>query len=113
MTHRIKTLLITSLLFTVLPLTAQELPSVKPGAVGLSSKKLGKVDKIVGGLIASNRLAGATVIILRHGRVAYFKAFGQMDRERKKPMQKDTIFRIYSMTKAIVTAGAMMLWEEK
>ena len=59
MTHRIKTLLISSLLFTVLPLTAQELPSVKPGAVGLSSKKLDKVDKIVGGLIASNRLAVA------------------------------------------------------
>ncbi len=113
MTHRIKALLIASLFFTVLPVSAEELTTAKPEAVGLSSKKLEKVDRIVDGLVASNRLAGATVIILRHGKVAYFKAFGQMDRERKKPMQKDTIFRIYSMTKAIVTAGAMMLWEEK
>ena len=105
MTHRIKALLIASLFFTVLPVSAEELTTAKPEAVGLSSEKLGKVDKIVEGLIASNRLAGATVIILRHGKVAYFKAFGQRDRERKKPMQKDTIFRIYSMTKAIVTAG--------
>ena len=113
MTHRIKALLIASLFFTVLPVSAEELTTAKPEAVGLSSEKLGKVDKIVEGLIASNRLAGATVIILRHGKVAYFKAFGQMDRERKKPMKKDTIFRIYSMTKAITTAAAMMLWEEK
>ena len=113
MTHRIKALLIASLFFTVLPVSAEELTTAKPEAVGLSSEKLGKVDRIVERLIASNRLAGATVIILRHGKVAYFKAFGQRDRERKRPMQKDTIFRIYSMTKAIVTAGAMMLWEEK
>ena len=113
MTNHIKRLLITTLLLTCLPVSSQDLPVVQPEKVGLSSSKLEKVDKVVEGLVASNRLAGATVIILRHGKVAYFKAFGQMDRERKKPMQKDTIFRIYSMTKAIVTAGAMMLWEEK
>ena len=113
MTKHFSVFLIFSLALTCLPATAQDLPVVQPEKVGLSAKKLEKVDKIVEGLVASNRLAGATVIILRHGRVAYFKAFGQMDRERKKPMQKDTIFRIYSMTKAIVTAGAMMLWEEK
>ncbi|MEC8896446.1 MAG: serine hydrolase, partial [Planctomycetota bacterium] len=83
MTHRITATLLATLLISCLPLSAQELPSARPEAVGLSSEKLGKVDKIVDGLIASNRLAGATVIILRHGKVAYFKAFGQMDRERK------------------------------
>ena len=113
MPHRIKTLLIASILFTVLPLSAEELATAKPEAVGLSSGRLEKVDETVNRLIASNRLAGATVIILRHGRVAYFKAFGQMDREKKKPMRKDAIFRIYSMSKAITTAAAMMLWEEK
>ena len=113
MTKHIKRLLITTLLLTCLPVSSQDLPVVQPEKVGLSSSKLEKVDKVVEGLVASNRIAGATVIILRHGRVAYFKAFGEMDRERKKAMQKDTIFRIYSMTKAIVTAGAMMLWEEK
>jgi len=113
MTKHFSVFLIFSLALTCLPATAQDLPVVQPEKVGLSAKKLEKVDKVVEGLVASNRIAGATVIILRHGRVAYFKAFGEMDRERKKPMQKDTIFRIYSMTKAIVTAGAMMLWEEK
>ena len=113
MTHRIKTLLIVSLLFTCLPISAGELLRVKPEAVGLDSAKLEKVDKVVNGLIAANRLAGATVIILRNAKVAYFEAFGQMDREKKKPMKKDTIFRIYSMSKAITTVAAMMLWEEK
>jgi len=113
MTKHFSVFLIFSLALTCLPATAKDLPVVQPEKVGLSSSKLEKVDKVVEGLVASNRIAGATVIILRHGRVAYFKAFGEMDRERKKPMQKDTIFRIYSMTKAIVTAGAMMLWEEK
>ncbi len=113
MVKHIKKLLVATLLLTCLPVSAQELPSVRPEEVGLSSKKLEKVDKIAEGLVASNRLAGATVIILRHGRVAYFKAFGEMDRERKKPMRKNTIFRIYSMTKAITTAAALMLWEEK
>ena len=113
MTKHFSVFLIFSLALTCLPATAKDLPVVQPEKVGLSSSKLEKVDKVVEGLVASNRIAGATVIILRHGRVAYFKAFGEMDRERKKPMRKDTIFRIYSMTKAIVTAGAMMLWEEK
>ena len=113
MTKHFSVFLLFSLALTCLPATAKDLPVVQPEKVGLSSSKLEKVDKVVEGLVASNRIAGATVIILRHGRVAYFKAFGEMDRERKKPMQKDTIFRIYSMTKAIVTAGAMMLWEEK
>ncbi len=113
MTKHITRFLVSTLLLTCLPLSAQELPSVQPEEVGLSSRKLEKVDKIVEGLVASNRLAGATVIILRHGRVAYFKAFGELDREREKPMRKDAIFRIYSMTKAITTAAAMMLWEEK
>ena len=72
MVKHINKLLVATLLLTCLPVSAQELPSVRPEEVGLSSKKLEKVDKIAEGLVASNRLAGATVIILRHGRAVSY-----------------------------------------
>lgn len=78
----------------------------------MSSAKLGKVDEIVQELVAKKRLAGATVAITRKGKVVYFKTFGKMDIEADKPMREDTIFRIYSMSKGITTAGALMLYEE-
>ena len=50
-------------------------------------------------------------MVARRGTAAYFKSFGEMDRERGRPVTEDTIFRIYSMTKPIVSVGAMMLNE--
>ncbi len=89
-----------------------ELPVVSPEKVGLDPGKLGKIDGLVSGWIASNKLAGATVAVARHGQVAYFKAFGQRDREASSPMTEDTIFRIYSMSKAFTSAAVLMLMEE-
>ena len=51
-------------------------------------------------------------MIARHGKVVYFKSFGKMDLEADKPMREDTIFRIYSMSKAITTAAALILYDE-
>jgi len=56
--------------------------------------------------------AGAIAIILRQGKVVYFKSFGLRDLEAEKPMEKDSILRFYSMTKPITTVAAMMLVEE-
>lgn len=91
---------------------AEDLPVVKPTEVGMSADKLTKVGNIVNDLIAKKRLAGASVIVARKGQVCFFETYGKMDLERDKRMQKDTIFRIYSMSKAITTAAVMQLIEQ-
>src|SRR5690348_16657936 len=91
---------------------AQDLPSAKPEAVGLSSERLERIASAVQLSIDNNRIAGAVTLILRHGQVAWFRAQGKADREVGKPMQRDSIFRICSMTKPITSAAVMMLYEE-
>ena len=91
---------------------AAELPTVKPAEVGLSGQALSKVDAKMEELIREQRLAGGIVVIARNGKIAHFKPYGLRDREAKLPMEKDTIFRIYSMTKAVTSVAALMLHEE-
>jgi CubicO group peptidase (beta-lactamase class C family) len=95
-----------------LGVAARELPVVAPESAGMSSAKLAKVDGIIEELRQQKKLAGATVMVARHGKVVYFKTFGKMDLEADKPMREDTIFRIYSMSKAITTAAALILYEQ-
>ena len=83
-----------------------------PHEVGLSTKRLACISTTSQKFIDEERLAGAVTVVARHGKVAYFEAFGMMDAEANKPMQRDTIFRIYSMTKPIAAAAVMMLCEE-
>lgn len=92
--------------------TAKELPIAKPEDLGMSSAKLAQVDAKVKELIAAKRLAGGSVMVTRKGKVVYDKVFGLRDIESKKPIEKDTIYRIYSMTKAITSAAAMILVDE-
>ena len=91
---------------------AQDLPIVRPANVGMSREKLADIEGVVDGLIAEKKLAGASVMIARHGQVCFFETYGQMDIERVKEMRKDTIFRIYSMSKAIATTAVMQLIEQ-
>ncbi|MFL2938926.1 MAG: serine hydrolase domain-containing protein [Opitutales bacterium] len=88
------------------------LPMAKPEAVGLDPKKLEEVNAKMNALIKENRLSGGTVVVARKGKVAHFGTYGLRDREAGLPVEKDTIFRIYSMTKAITSAAALMLEEE-
>lgn len=91
---------------------AAELPVAKPEEVGMSSAKLAKVDEIVEALIKEKKLAGGIVMVARHGKVAHQRSYGLMDVEAGKPMRDDAILRIYSMTKAITTAAALILVDE-
>jgi CubicO group peptidase (beta-lactamase class C family) len=92
-------------------LLASEIPTVSPAQAGLSEAKLSEVDRFMEGSVASQKIAGGIVIVSHEGKVGFFHAYGQMDREAKKPMQVDTIFRIYSMSKAIATASALTLYD--
>jgi CubicO group peptidase (beta-lactamase class C family) len=90
----------------------QETRQATPESVGLSSEKLHQVDGILHEMVEKKKLAGAIVMVAKNGAVAFTGVYGKMDLEADKPMKEDTIFRIYSMTKAIATAGALILVEE-
>ena len=86
--------------------------TASPREVGLSAERLERISSAAQGFIDEGQLAGAVTVGARRGKVAHFEAYGMMDIEADKPMQKDTIFRIYSMTKPIAAVGVMMLCEE-
>jgi hypothetical protein len=83
-----------------------------PEDVGLSSERLERIAGVITQSINEGRIAGAVALVARHGKIAYFKAFGMADREAKKPMRTDNIFRIFSMSKPITSVAVMMLYEE-
>ena len=93
-------------------LQAAALPEVAPEEVGMSSKRLAFIDAAMNKAVESGELPGAVVFIARGGKLAYAKSFGWQDKEKKIPMRTDSIFRLYSMTKPIVSVAAMMLVEE-
>ena len=80
---------------------AQDLPKAKPESVGLSSERLDRISSVVQHDIDHKRIAGAVTVVVRHGKVAWFKSHGMMDREAGKAMPTDAMFRICSMTKPI------------
>lgn len=100
--------LIVALTFT---LTAREIPQVAPAKAGLSETKLAAVDQFMERQVSDQKIAGGIVMISRNGKIGFFHTYGQLDREANKPMQPDTIFRIYSMSKAITTAAALTLYD--
>jgi CubicO group peptidase (beta-lactamase class C family) len=83
-----------------------------PHELGLSAERLKQISPTVQKFIDEEQLAGAVTIVARRGKIAHFKAYGMMELEAQRPMQKDTIFRIYSMSKPFAAVGAMMLLEE-
>jgi CubicO group peptidase (beta-lactamase class C family) len=90
----------------------QPKPVSRPETLGFAADRLERVTKSFQSYVDSGQIPGAVVLIARKDKVAYFRAFGYRDREQKIPMTTDSIFRIASMTKPIVSVGAMMLAEE-
>lgn len=116
MTYKKKTnrILVYILFLSVLtvPAFSQGFQMVEPEAVGLSTERLSRIDTVMEKHIAEKKIAGAVTLVARHGKIAYLGAYGMMDAEAEKPMQRDTIFRIASMTKQITSVAVMMLYEE-
>jgi CubicO group peptidase (beta-lactamase class C family) len=100
----------TFLFFTAV--SAQEFAHVKPEKVGISSERLQYLSKTMQDYVDDDKLSGAVVLVARHGKIAYLKAFGESDMENEAPMKNNAIFRIASQTKAIISVGVMMLQEE-
>ena len=86
--------------------------TTSPETVGLSSERLERISRAIQKSIDESRISGAVSLVARRGKIAYVKAFGMADREARKPMQTDNLFRICSMTKPITSVAAMILYDE-
>lgn len=89
-----------------------ELNPSRPERQDVSSERLDRIDETMDKAIKNAEVAGAVALVARNGRVVYHKAFGMADIAAGKPMKTNSIFRIASMTKAITTVAAMILYEE-
>jgi CubicO group peptidase (beta-lactamase class C family) len=88
------------------------LPQAKPESIGLSSTRLQRMSDAFKREIDKGTLPGATVLVARRGQVGWFEALGRQSPEASAPMAHDTLFRIFSMTKPIVSVAIMTLVED-
>ncbi len=88
------------------------LPEAKPESVGFSVERLKALDAALQQTVDNHQLVGIVTMMARHGKLVEQKTYGQQDLASKMPIQKDTIFRIYSMTKPITGTAMMILYEE-
>ncbi len=98
--------------FLALPLTAATLQTTKPEDVGLSTDRLQRIHQTIQRHMDEHQISGAVTLVARKGRVAHLEAHGLMDVDSKKPMAKDSIFRVWSMSKPVVGVSILMLMEE-
>ena len=86
--------------------------SIDPEQVGFDPARLTRIDEHFGRYVDEGRLAGWQVLVTRRGEIAHSTTYGLRDREAGTPVESDTLWRIYSMTKPVTSVAAMMLWEE-
>jgi CubicO group peptidase (beta-lactamase class C family) len=94
------------------PLAAELYPITKPEEVGLSSERLARIGEMIERHVAAGEITGGVTLVARKGRIAHLEARGVMDLESKKPMTKDAVFRVASMTKPVTGVAIMMMMEE-
>ena len=91
---------------------AFDMTVVKPEALGFDSQRLEHLHALMQEAVDKKQLAGVVTLLARHGKVVDFRTYGQRDMAAAAPMTKDTIFRVYSMTKPITGVAMMILFEE-
>ena len=91
---------------------AGEVPVADPDSVGMSAARLDRLTQHLETMLEEERTGGFQVLVARHGQVVMHEALGMADREAERPVTKDTLFRIASMTKPIVGVAMMILYEE-
>ena len=90
----------------------QIIPAAKPESVGMSSARLDKLKLAMQAEVDKGNIPGVVIMVNRKGKLVYSQAIGYQEQSAKVPMKKDSIFRIYSMTKPIASVAAMILVEE-
>ncbi|MET0533108.1 MAG: serine hydrolase domain-containing protein [Steroidobacter sp.] len=91
---------------------AADIGTARPESVGMSSQRLGRLTAEMKALAERGAVPGVVTLVAKDGKVVHFEATGKRELETGTPMQKDTIFRIYSMTKPITGVAMMILLEQ-
>ena len=86
----------------------QIIPAAKPESVGMSSARLDKLKLAMQAEVDKGNIPGVVIMVNRKGKLVYSEAIGYQEQSAKVPMKKDSIFRIYSMTKPIASVAAMI-----
>lgn len=92
--------------------TAALMPATNPEALGFDTQRLARLDAYMAKAVADGRVAGMITLLARHGQVVSEKSYGYRSLATKAPMTRDTIFRLYSMSKPITGVAMMLLFEE-
>lgn len=90
---------------------AAPIETATPADIGLNTQRTQQVVNVLQGSVDRQHIPGAVMLIARQGRIGLFEAIGQQDPAAGTPMRTDSIFRIYSMTKPLVSVAVMMLVE--
>jgi CubicO group peptidase (beta-lactamase class C family) len=101
-----------AILAIALPSLAASVQTAKPEQTGFSSERLARIHDMVQRHIDAHDISGAVTLVARNGKVAHFEAHGLADIETKKPMSRDSLFWIMSMTKPVVGTSVLMMMEE-
>ena len=101
-----------TLIAIVIAARAAELPRATPESAGMSSERLQAVTALVRQYVADRKIVGAVAGVARRGKVVYLEPVGLQSLETKAPMTEASLFRVYSMTKAVTAVAVMMLVEE-
>jgi len=86
--------------------------TASPESLGFDSGRLKRLDDYMAGVVSSGRVAGMTTLLARHGQIVSFNTWGKSSIEANTPIAKDSIFRIYSMTKPVTGVAMMILFEQ-
>jgi CubicO group peptidase (beta-lactamase class C family) len=90
----------------------RDLAQATAESAGMSAERLSRLNAAMEHLVADKQVAGLVTLVERHGKIVHFNAVGQLDARKTDAIQKDSIFRIYSMTKPVTGVAMMMLYEE-
>ena len=101
-----------SVMLAALPAFGASIQSAKPEQTGFSSERLARIHEMVQRHMDAHDISGAVTLVARNGKIVYFEAHGLADIESKKPMAKDSLFWIMSMTKPVVGTSVLMMMEE-
>ncbi|MEO6186904.1 MAG: serine hydrolase domain-containing protein, partial [Steroidobacteraceae bacterium] len=100
-----------ALLLAPLPLPVQA-QTATPAQAGFSAERLQRIDQFIDRAMQAGEISGGVTLVARNGRIVYLQAQGVMDLVSRKPMQKDSIFRLASMTKPVAATALLMMVEE-
>mgnify|MGYP001161312776 FL=1 len=91
---------------------SQNLEYSDPDSQGISKDRIERISELSKSYVDNNKVANVTTIVNRNGNIIYYKAFGQRGADDKRKIKKDDLYRIYSMTKPIVSVAIMQLYEK-